>query len=95
MSENALGYRLNRAGYHSGQVPHGWRATFSGLMNEQFRSDRHVSDLMLAHAPENRNEAASNRAAHLQRRRELARAWADLLLDGACPGTELAVGPRR
>jgi hypothetical protein len=26
MSENAIGYMLNRAGYHSIHVPHGWRA---------------------------------------------------------------------
>ena len=34
MSENAMGYLLNRAGYHSRHVPHGWRATFSSVMNE-------------------------------------------------------------
>lgn len=37
MSENALGYLLNRAGYHQRHVPHGWRATFSTVMNERFR----------------------------------------------------------
>src|SRR3546814_13438836 len=29
MSENALGYLLNRAGYHGRHVPHGFRAAFS------------------------------------------------------------------
>jgi integrase len=33
-SENAIGYLLNRAGYHHRHVPHGWRATFSTVMNE-------------------------------------------------------------
>ncbi|MCU4162334.1 tyrosine-type recombinase/integrase, partial [Acidiphilium sp. AL] len=28
MSENAMGYLLNRAGYHHRHVPHGWRAAF-------------------------------------------------------------------
>ena len=28
MSEDAIGYLLNRAGYHRRHVPHGWRATF-------------------------------------------------------------------
>src|SRR3546814_18985599 len=34
MSENAIGYLLNRAGYHGHHVPHGFRAAFSSLMNE-------------------------------------------------------------
>jgi integrase len=34
MSENALGYLLNRAGYHGHHVPHGFRAAFSTIMNE-------------------------------------------------------------
>jgi integrase len=33
-SENALGYLLNRAGYHGHHVPHGFRAAFSTIMNE-------------------------------------------------------------
>jgi hypothetical protein len=37
---------------------------------------------------------AYNRALHLQRR-ELAQAWADLILDEARPAAELLVGPRR
>lgn len=36
MSENAIGYLLNRAGYHSRHVPHGWRASFSTIMNERY-----------------------------------------------------------
>ncbi len=42
ISENAIGYLLNRAGYHSRHVPHGWRATFSSVMNERFQADRMV-----------------------------------------------------
>jgi len=34
MSENAIGYLLNRAGYHGHHVPHGFRAAFSTIMNE-------------------------------------------------------------
>ncbi len=95
MSENAMGYLLNRAGYHHKHVPHGWRATFSTVMNERHRADRAVIDLMLAHAPDDRVEAAYNRALHMQRRRELAQEWADLLLDGARAAAEVAQGPRR
>ena len=56
MSENAIGYLLDRAGYHRRHVPHGWRATFSTLMNERHRADRQVIDPMLAHAPKDKVE---------------------------------------
>lgn len=94
-SENALGYLLNRAGYHHRHVPHGWRATFSSIMNERFRPDRNVIDLMLAHVPKDRVEGAYNRAEHIERRVELAQAWADLIMEGQKPAAELAGGRRR
>ncbi len=95
MSENAIGYLLNRAGYHHKHVPHGWRATFSSTMNERFRADRPIIDLMLAHAPKDRVEAAYNRALHMERRRELAQEWADLLLADAAPAESLRHNPQR
>ncbi len=95
MSENAMGYLLNRAGYHHKHVPHGWRSTFSTVMNERYPSDHRVIDLMLAHVPKDKVEGAYNRAAHLDRRRELGQAWADLILEGAKPTSELLDGPRR
>ena len=95
MSENAIGYLLNRAGYHHRHVPHGWRATFSSTMNERFRADRPVIDLMLAHAPKDKVEAAYNRALHMERRRELGQAWADLILAGAGTAETLKAGFRR
>ncbi|MDN2581638.1 integrase arm-type DNA-binding domain-containing protein [Aquibium sp. ELW1220] len=95
MSENAMGYLLNRAGYHHKHVPHGWRATFSSVMNERFPADRAVIDLMLAHVPKDAVEGAYNRALHMARRRELAQLWADLILDGLPPAEDLLSGPRR
>lgn len=95
MSENALGYLLNRAGYQALHVPHGWRATFSSLMNERYRGDRAVIDLMLAHVAGDKTEAAYNRALHLERRRELAQVWADLILESAVPADDLLGGLRK
>ncbi len=95
MSENAIGYLLNRAGYHHRHVPHGWRTTFSTVMNERYRADRHLIDLMLAHVSKDKTEGAYNRALHIDRRRELAQAWADLILEGARPAKDLLVGPRK
>ena len=87
MSENAIGYLLNRAGYHGHHVPHGFRAAFSTIMNEWAerhgkQHDRQIIDLMLAHAPKEKVEGAYNRAAYMPRRRELAQIWADMLSDG-------------
>lgn len=87
MSENAIGYLLNRAGYHGHHVPHGFRAAFSTIMNEWAERegkdhDRKVIDLMLAHVPKEKVEGAYNRAAYMPRRRELATIWAEMLSDG-------------
>lgn len=87
MSENAIGYLLNRAGYHGHHVPHGFRAAFSTIMNEWAERngdphDRKVIDLMLAHVPKDKVEGAYNRAAYMPRRRELAKVWADMLTKG-------------
>ncbi len=87
MSENTLSYFYNRCGYQGRHVPHGWRASFSTIMNEWAErggtpGDRHVIDLMLAHIPESvsSSEGVYNRAAYLKRRREIASAWGVLLL---------------
>lgn len=95
MSENATGYLLNRAGYHGKHVPHGFRSTFSSVLNEHFPNDSAVIDRMLAHIAKDKVEGAYNRAAHMQRRRELAQAWADLIMLDAKPPAEFLFGKRR
>lgn len=95
ISENTIGYMLNRAGYHSLHVPHGWRSTFSTIMNERFPADRQIIDLMLAHVPKDKVESAYNRAAHLERRRRLAIIWANLLMDGLPPAASLVTLRRK
>jgi integrase len=100
MSENAIGYLYNRCGYHGRHVPHGWRAAFSTIMNEQAErsgkaGDRAIIDLMLAHVPANKIEGAYNRAAYMERRREIAQEWADLLTEGLAPANDLLGLPRR
>lgn len=87
MSENTLRQLLIRAGYYQRHVPHGFRAAFSTYMNERLKQqgrgdDRAVVDLMLAHVPSNKVEGAYNRADYLPRRREIAREWADLIMEG-------------
>lgn len=99
MSENAISTMYRRAGYGGRHVPHGWRSTFSTVMNERAVAmdrpeDRAIIDLMLAHKPEG-VEAAYNRAAYMPRRRRLAQDWADLLLAGLAPAESLLEGPRK
>jgi hypothetical protein len=100
MSENALSTMYKRFPQFAGRhVPHGWRSTFSTIMNERAVAmdrpeDRAIIDLMLAHKPEG-VEAAYNRAAYMPRRRQLAQDWADLLIVGLVPAEQLLGGRRR
>lgn len=107
MSENAIGYLYNREGWKGRHVPHGWRSSFSTIMNgrserthpgaERLLIDRLIIDLMLAHAPSgmSHTEMVYNRQAYMERRRELAQEWASLLLEGADPVAALTEGRRR
>ncbi len=107
MSENAIGYLYNREGYQGRHVPHGWRSSFSTIMNEQFEreagqdirlhGDRLVIDLMLAHTPNgmSASELRYNRAAYMPRRRELTQVWADKIMENALPAAQIISTPSR
>ena len=77
----ALGELYVRAGYAGRHVPHGWRASFSTVMNERRPSDRGAIDRSLGHAPKDMTkvERAYNRAQHLAIRRELLEDWGEIL----------------
>ena len=99
ISDSTLSQLYLDAGYRDRHVPHGWRATFSTIMNERAAAadradDRAIIDLMLAHMPEG-VEAAYNRAAYMKRRRELAQEWADLLMHGLPARDTVRTGARR
>ncbi len=99
ISDSTLSKAYREAGFSGVHVPHGWRSSFSTIMNELVKTqgrgdDRAVIDLMLAHIPAG-VEGDYNRAAYMPRRRELAQEWADLLTkDLAAPET-LIEGARR
>lgn len=102
MSENALSSMYRREGLRGQLVPHGWRASFSTIMNEWaaeqgLPNDRMIIDLMLAHVPAgiSASELRYNRAMFMKRRRELAVIWTKLLLEGACAAASLVEGRRR
>lgn len=69
--------RTSFAGRH---VPHGWRASFSTILNEEMGEIWSAAiDAALAHSTKDKVEAAYNRAQRLQRRRELMNRWGELL----------------
>jgi integrase len=100
MSENAISTMYRRLPkFSSRHVPHGWRATFSTVMNERAQEleragDRAIIDLMLAHKPSG-VEALYNRASFMPRRRQIAEEWAELLVGPLPPAASLLEGPRR
>ena len=99
ISENTLSKAYRDSQHFAGRhVPHGWRSSFSTIMNERAADldrpgDRAVIDLMLAHKPQG-VEAHYNRAAYMPRRRLLAQEWSDLLCEKLVPASDLTKGPR-
>lgn len=80
IGEGAIGELYDRAGYAGRHVPHGWRASFSTILNDRFPADRSLIDQALAHvAHKGRVEAAYNRSQQLERMAELMQRWADLI----------------
>jgi uncharacterized protein YozE (UPF0346 family) len=109
LSENSVGYLYNRLGYKGQHVPHGWRASFSTLMNAHFAAlypigtdprmiiERLYIDLMLAHIPAGLSETERkyNRAGYMQQRREIAQLWAGKIMARQNSPLDLLDGPRR
>jgi integrase len=79
VGEAAIGALIARAGFKGRHVPHGWRSSFSTIMNEVLPGEREAIDAALGHTNKNKVEAAYNRAEQLDRRRRLFLAWADLI----------------
>lgn len=99
ISDSTVSKLYIEAGYRDRHVPHGWRSSFSTIMNERAMAaknpgDRVVIDIMLAHVQDG-VEPIYNRAAYMPRRREIAQEWADLLLDGMPSPTDLLLMRRR
>jgi len=103
MSNNTIGYRYNRSGYKDRHVPHGWRTSFSTIMNERAalagrREElQPIIDAMLSHRPRGTSAAefAYNRAKYMSARWQLAREWADLTMEGLLPASALLEGYKR
>ncbi|HQS95102.1 MAG: hypothetical protein B7X90_01715 [Novosphingobium sp. 17-62-19] len=79
IGERAILDLYAEAGFRGRHVPHGWRASFSTIMNERRPGDRSAIDLALAHTPKDKVEAAYNRAEMLDQRHALLEEWGALL----------------
>jgi integrase len=85
---------LYRLGFKGEHCTHGFRSSFSSIMNERHPEDWAAIEAALAHVVGG-VRGAYMRSNHLERRRALMAEWADLLLDGAAPPETLLFGPRR
>jgi integrase len=99
IGEGTIGELYDAAGYAGRHVPHGWRASFSTILNElyppkQFPAHRALIDQALAHvASKGKVEAAYNRSQWLEAVGELFQEWADLIApDRAIPSVNRKVG---
>ena len=93
ISDSTLSKHYRQAKLRDRHVPHGWRASFSTVMNERAAiagrtDDREVIDLMLAHM-QGGIEPIYNRHTYMPRRREIAQEWADLIMAGLRPPADL------
>lgn len=80
IGEGTLRELYHRAGFAGRHVPHGWRSSFSTILNEDLGPDwRADIDRALAHAGKDKVEAAYNRSVMLDRRRRIFDRWAELL----------------
>ncbi len=78
MSENTVLFALYRMGYHGRATGHGFRTTFSTILNEAgFRAD--LIERQLAHKERNAVREAYNRAGYLRERRRMMQRWGDYL----------------
>jgi len=89
-----LRYLLLKAGYAGIHCPHGWRSTFSTVMNGRRKAEREI-ELMLAHGHEDKVAGIYNRQEYMDVRREIAQEWANILLQGQPSASALAELSRR
>ena len=81
LGEAAISALYARTSFVGRHVPHGWRATFSTIMNETMPLERGAIDQALGHTLKAEDgsaakvEGAYNRSQQLGRRREIFNAW--------------------
>ncbi len=80
-SEAIMLMRLKHMG-RTDIVPHGFRSTFRDFVAEKTDFPREVAEAALAHALQDKTEAAYQRGDYLEKRRELMTLWANFCMSG-------------
>ena len=94
ISRRALLDVLYRCGFRGQHCSHGFRSSFSTIMNARHPQDAAAIEAALAHVVGG-VRGIYMRGDYLERRRELMAEWTGLLFDGAPPPDILLVGPPR
>ena len=83
MSDNTINSALRTLGYDTREqiTGHGFRATARTLIRELLGWDREVIERHLAHVSDEELGGSYDRTTHLDQRRRMIQAWADLLDD--------------
>ena len=80
LSENALRVALRTMGYsNEDHTGHGFRGSFSTMMNELEPQSKVMINAAIAHKVSNEVEAAYNRAQYIEERRRILQKWADYI----------------
>ena len=81
MSDNTINAALRTLGYDTREqiTGHGFRATARTLIREMLGWDKEVIERHLAHVSDEELGGSYDRATHLDQRRQMVQAWADLL----------------
>ncbi|MDK2758785.1 MAG: integrase arm-type DNA-binding domain-containing protein [Blastomonas fulva] len=80
IGRGSIGALIARAGYQGRHVPHGWRSSFSTILNDDLGPDfRAAIDRALAHSPKDKVEAAYNRSGMIDQRTAIFNRWGELL----------------
>lgn len=97
MSENTLNAAIRRLGYANVMTSHGFRASASTMLHEQFREpkwDSQIIEAQLAHKDPNKVRAAYNRSSYLDDRTKMMQAWADYLDQLRSSGTVVSINKK-
>ena len=81
MSENCINKALWSLGYKGKHCGHGFRSSFSTILNETKNYDKDVIEFQLAHLDPNETRRAYNRAQYWDQRVQMMQDWADLIAE--------------
>ncbi|MFN3819962.1 tyrosine-type recombinase/integrase [Blastomonas sp.] len=80
IGRGSIGALIARGGYQGRHVPHGWRSSFSTILNDDMGPDfRAAIDRALAHSSKDKVEAAYNRSGMIDQRTAIFDRWGELL----------------